>query len=173
MDDGDDNPLIAAYLARRPQLISYFRVRLRSQEAAEDLVQDIFLRIRGLDPAGIDNPGAYLYRLGSNLMLDRIRGQRRAERREADWQEGETERVGGVEVAQEPAPDVTVEARDRLERILKAVEGLPPAVREAFRLHKLEGLSHAETAAAMGVSRSSVEKYIMTSLQRILAKVGR
>lgn len=76
-------------------------------------------------------------------------------------------------MAQEPAPDVAVEARDRLARILSAVEGLPPAVREAFRLHKLEGLSHAETAAAMGVSRSSVEKYIMTSLQRILAKVGR
>lgn len=173
MDDGDDNPLIAAYLARRPQLISYFRVRLRSEAAAEDLVQDIYLRIRDLEPAAIENPGAYLYRLGANLMLDRLRSQRRAERREADWQDGETQRVGGVEVAQEPAPDVAVEARDRLARILSAVEGLPPAVREAFRLHKLEGLSHAETAAAMGVSRSSVEKYIMTSLQRILAKVGR
>lgn len=173
MDDGEQNPLIATYLARRPQLLSYFRARLRSEAAAEDLVQDIYVRISDLDPAAIDNPAAYLYRLGSNLMLDRIRQQRRAERREADWQDGQTERLGGEEVAQEPAPDMAIEAKDRLERILQAVNALPPAVQEAFRLHKLEGLTHAETAAAMGVSRSSVEKYIMTSLQRIIAKVGR
>jgi RNA polymerase sigma-70 factor (ECF subfamily) len=40
-------------------------------------------------------------------------------------------------------------------------------------LHKLNGLTHAETAAAMNISRSSVEKHIMASLKAILAKVGR
>jgi RNA polymerase sigma-70 factor (ECF subfamily) len=45
-------------------------------------------------------------------------------------------------------------------------------MREAVRLHKLEGLSHAETAKAMGVSRSSVEKYIMACLRLILERAG-
>ena len=56
---------------------------------------------------------------------------------------------------------------------LAVAQALPPAAQEAFRLHKLEGLSHAETAAAMGVSRSSIEKYMMASLRLIVAKVGR
>jgi RNA polymerase sigma factor (sigma-70 family) len=56
---------------------------------------------------------------------------------------------------------------------LEAVESLPAPAREAFRLHKLEGLSHSETAETMGVSRSSVEKYIMASLKRIARKVSR
>ncbi len=49
------------------------------------------------------------------------------------------------------------------------VSDLPRPLREAFRLHKLEGLSHAETARAMNMSRSSVEKYISTCLRRISA----
>ncbi len=72
--------------------------------------------------------------------------------------------------ADEPAADDVVMARERLRLVIEAVRELPAQVQEAFRLHKLEGLSHAETAAAMGVSRSSVEKYLMTCLKRILAR---
>ncbi|HQP21566.1 MAG TPA: sigma factor-like helix-turn-helix DNA-binding protein, partial [Phenylobacterium sp.] len=76
-------------------------------------------------------------------------------------------------IADAPPADEVVAARQRLARIMEAVDSLPAPVREAFRLHKLEGLSHAETAQAMGVSRSSVEKYLMASLKRIAARVGR
>ena len=165
------HPLLACYLERREELVRYFRVRLRSEEAAQDLVQDIYLKITPPPETPIDNPAAYLYRLGTNLMLDRIKTQRRAGQRDAQWR-GAT---GGADwdTADEPRADDAVAARQRLAQIVAVVNDLPPAVQEAFRLHKLEGLNHAETAAAMGVSRSSVEKYIMTSLKRILAKVGR
>ena len=45
MDDTDVHPLLFAYMERREDLLRYFRVRLRSEEAAEDLVQDIYLKI--------------------------------------------------------------------------------------------------------------------------------
>ena len=173
MDDRDPHPLLAVYLARREELVRYFRVRLRSEAAAQDLVQDIFLKITPPPDEPIDNPGAYLYRLGTNLMLDRIKQQRRAGRRDADWRDSQTMAAGGQDMADEPPADEVVAARLRLAQIVEVVADMPEPVREAFRLHKLEGLSHAETAKAMGVSRSSVEKYIMASLKRILAKVGR
>ena len=173
LNDSDDHPLLAAYLERRDELVRYFRVRLRSEEAAEDLVQDIYLRIAASTGQEIGNPAAYLYRLGTNLMLDRIKQQRRTGRRDADWREVHTSASGPEDVAQEPAADDALAARQRLNAILEAIGDLPAPVREAFRLHKLDGLSHSETAAAMGVSRSSVEKYIMTSLKRILSRVGR
>ena len=173
MDDSDVHPLLSAYMERREDLLRYFRVRLRSDEAAEDLVQDIYLKIVDRRGETIENPAAYLYRLGTNLMLDRIKVRRRAEARDAEWHGTNVSDVGGVQVAAEAPADEATAAKLQLSRILEAVKALPPAAQEAFRLHKLEGLSHAETATAMGVSRSSVEKYMMASLKLIVAKVGR
>ena len=174
LDDKDADPLMAAYLARREDLLRYFRARLRSPEAAQDVVQDIYLKIARRPAEAIDNPSAYLYRLGANLMLDHIKRERRVQRRASAWREATVETDSGAQPAtDDPPADRTVAARERLRLIIKAVDEMPHPVREAFRLHKLEGLSHAETAQAMGVSRSSVEKYIMTSLQHILKRVGR
>ncbi len=55
---------------------------------------------------------------------------------------------------------------------MAALDELPPQCRKAFRLHKLDGLSHAETAAAMGISRSAVEKHISAALKFLLARLG-
>jgi len=106
-------------------------------------------------------------------MLDRIKTQRRATKRETEWRGAHVDLIQGQDASAEVPADDALAARQRLSQIVDTVNDLPPAVREAFRLHKLEGLNHAETAAAMGVSRSSVEKYIMTSLKQIIAKVGR
>lgn len=173
MDDTDVHPLLTVYLERRTDLLRYFRVRLRSEEAAEDLVQDIYLKIVDLRDETIGNPAAYLYRLGTNLMLDRIKSRRRAHARDTEWQGANASDVGGVQAVDQTPADQATAAKLQLARTLEALKALPPATQEAFRLHKLEGLTHAETAAAMGVSRSSVEKYIMTSLRLIVATVGR
>lgn len=173
MQDNQADPLLATYLKRRPELERYFRIRLRSAEAAQDLVQDIYLKIVRRPPDAISNPTAYLYRLGANLMLDRLKQERRISRRATAWSEVYHNPLGGELAADAPAADDALAARQRLGSVIAAVQELPPQVQEAFRLHKLQGLSHAETAEAMGVSRSSVEKYLMASLKAILAKVGR
>jgi RNA polymerase sigma-70 factor (ECF subfamily) len=172
--DGDEtDPLLVAYMQRRGELLGYFGMRLRSEQAALDLVQDIYLKIANRPAEEIRNPVAYLYRLGTNLMLDRLKQQRRDRRRVEAWRDVHANSEGLEVASEEPRADDAAAAREHLSRIIEAVKDLPPPVREAFRLHKLEGLSHAQTAAAMGVSRSSVEKYLMASLKHILRRVGR
>jgi RNA polymerase sigma-70 factor (ECF subfamily) len=173
VDDCGGDSLVAAYLERRDELIRYFRLRLRSLEAAQDVVQDIYLKIARRPDEDVANPGAYLYRVGANSMLDYIKKERRLSRRATAWSEIALEGGGNSAAADDPGADRVVEGRERLNLILAAVAQMPAPVREAFRLHKLEGLTHGETAAAMGVSRSSVEKYIMSALKRIVATVGR
>ncbi|MGZ3376396.1 MAG: RNA polymerase sigma factor [Phenylobacterium sp.] len=173
MDKTDTSTLLATYLARREDLVRYFRVRLRSEEAAEDLVQDIYVKIQGLSDEGIDNPSGFLFRLGTNLMLDQIKQRKRSGRRDAEWRGANTTSAGWEVMSDASPADAVADARQRLARIIEVVKELPPQVQEAFRLHKLEGLTHTETAAAMNVSKSSVEKYMMTCLKQILAKVGR
>ena len=135
-------------------------------------MQDIYLKLSTVETDEVENGAAFLYRVGSNLMLDRLRQQRRAAARDGDWRDINTTVRLGEEVAEEPAPDEAVAGRQRLAVMLTTLEELPLAQRQAFRLHKLEGLSQAETAAALGLSVSSVEKYIRAALKLLVAKLG-
>lgn len=168
-------PLLDAYLERRDALVRFFTLRTGSDAAAEDLVQDIWMRLDAMTPeaaAEVRSPPAYLYRLGSNLMLDRIRSQRRSRQREDEWSGSRTALIGEEVVAEQPSAEDAAWARLKLGRVVAALQSLPDRTRQAFRLHKLEGLSHSETAEAMGVSRSAVEKYISAALKHLLCEVG-
>lgn len=174
MDLADDGrlSLIGLYLERRADLIRFFTMRLRSAAAAEDLVQDIYVRLSGLvQPADIQNPMAYLYRLGSNLMLDRLRGERRTANRDGAWLDSQTTRIGIHEISAEPSAEDALAARQRLAMLTEALKELGPQTQRVFRMHKFEGLSHPEVAAALGVSRSAVEKHMMAALKHLLARL--
>jgi RNA polymerase sigma-70 factor (ECF subfamily) len=176
--DGESAPkrsgdLLDAYLSRRDDLVRFFAARLRSMSAAEDLVQDLYVRVASLDPsAQVDNPSAYLYRLASNLMLDRLRSDRRSTARDSAWLQTERLEMGGESVVDEPSAERSVAARQRLEAVARAVAELPPKTRRAFELHKLQGLTQEETASVLGVSRKTVEKQIAAALQRLVARFG-
>ena len=172
MADGGRPSLIALYLERRGDLVRFFTMRLRSAAAAEDLVQDIYVRLSGIEPAAdIQNPMAYLYRLGSNLMLDKLRGERRTAHRDGAWLDSQTTRLGIHEVSAEPSPETAVAARQRLAQLTEALKDLSPQTQRVFRMHKFEGLSHPEVATALGISRSAVEKHMMAALKHLLAKL--
>jgi RNA polymerase sigma factor (sigma-70 family) len=170
-DDGR-SALIGLYLERRNDLVRFFTVRLRSAAAAEDLVQDIYVRLSGIDqPVEIQNPMAYLYRLGSNLMLDRLRGERRTAHRDGAWLDSQTTRIGIHEVSSEPDAEAAVAARQRLGLLTEALTELSPQTQRVFRMHKFEGLSHPEVAAGLGISRSAVEKHMMAALKHLSARL--
>ena len=172
MQEDARSSLIALYLERRADLVRFFTVRLRSAAAAEDLVQDIYVRLSGIEPGSdIQNPVAYLYRLGSNLMLDRMRGERRTAHRDGAWLDVQTTRVGVQEVSAEPDAEATVAARQRLAMLTAALTELSPQTQRVFRMHKFEGLSHPQVAAELGISRSAVEKHMMAALKHLLARL--
>jgi len=167
------NDLLDAYLSRRDDLVRFFAARLRSMAAAEDLVQDLYVRVASLDSdEPVENPSAYLYRLASNLMLDRLRSDRRSGARDSAWVQSQRSELHGEAVADEPNAEQNVAGRQRLARMTRAIAELPPKTRRAFELHKLEGLTQEETARALGVSRKTVEKQISAALQRLLAKLN-
>lgn len=168
----DKAALLSLYEEKRANLVRFFAARLNSRAEAEDLVQDLYLRLSTLDPVtSVDNPAALLHRIGSNLMLDRLRGQKRAGARDGEWREANTTVLAGQEVADEPLADDVVNARQRLRALVEAVDDLPEKTRHAFQLHKLEGLSHAETARRMGISVSTVEKHISAALKTLTRRL--
>jgi RNA polymerase sigma-70 factor (ECF subfamily) len=162
-----ENALVALYLERRGALLRFFTARTGSASEAEDIVQDVYLKIAALDSAQIENPPAYLYRLGTNVMLDRVRARRRATARDDAYGQSSVTLSGGEAVEDAPSADDAVAARQRLARLLTALGELPEQTRRVFTMHKLDGKSYAEVATELGVSRSAVEKRMMAALRRL------
>ena len=169
----DEDVLVRTYLARRETLVRFFAARA-GRRAAEDLTQELYLKLVSRNEmAEAENPLALLYRIATNLMLDRARGERRSAAREGAWRQAAHASLGGEDVAEEPPADEAVASRQRLRQLVDAVAELPPQMQRAFRLHKLEGLSHAETARVMGLSVKSVEKHVSAALKALTARLGR
>jgi RNA polymerase sigma-70 factor (ECF subfamily) len=162
-----------AYLARRDELHGFYRARLGPQADIEDLVQDLYVKIRRLEDQEVRNVAAFLYRLAHNHMLDWLRRGRRGRARDDAWRQASHTVLGRVDMAEDPDAETTLIARQRLERIGQALQTLPLRTQEIFRLHKLEGLSYAETAQRLGLSKKSVEKHMSAALAHLYVKVGR
>ena len=165
--------LLRLYTERRDNLVRFFTGRLRSAAEAEDLIQDLYLKIAGLDAETMSGEvsSALLFRIANNLMIDRLRSRQRSAVRDQAWQRGQVMEVAGAPVVDAPGADEVVASRQRLNALVEAVSSLPPQTARAFRMHKLEGLSHAETAAAMGVSKSAVEKHISAAMKLLIKKM--
>lgn len=172
---GPTDPLLEIYLERRGNLVRFFSARTGSASLAEDLAQELYLKLASRDrrEVTIENPIALIYRVATNVMLDRVRGDARAGARDAAWRTAAHVTFGGEDVAGEPPADEAVASRQRLRQLVEAVEDLPPQMQRAFRLHKLDGLSHADTASRMGISVKSVEKHISAALKALTLRLGR
>jgi RNA polymerase sigma-70 factor (ECF subfamily) len=160
-NDDSNSTLVDTFLLRRAALVRFFSARTGSVDEAEDIVQEVFVKISRAQPTEVENPGAYLYRLGINVLVDRRRAASRSMRRDSEFHgdAGETDSA--------PSPERVAAARLRLEDILRVVEKLPPQCRRVFTLHRIDGQSHAEVAAALGISRSAVEKHMILAIRRL------
>ena len=138
----------------REQLLRYLRAH-GAGEAAEDLLQELWLKVSGSSSGPIASPRSYLFRAATNLMIDRRRSEAQAQRREVEWS-GLTDRLPGS-AANDPGPDRALDGRRKLALVEAALGKLPPRALDIFRQHRIEGRTQRAIAAAMGLSASTVE----------------
>lgn len=169
---GAHGPLLDALIEKRESLLLFLAARTRCMATAEDLIQDLYLKVAAID-AGSDvrAPVALLYRMAANLMVDHVRSAQRSSRRSGQWRLDTRTVLGGEDVVDDLPADEIVVARERVRQLANAVAALPPKMGQAFRLHKLEGRSQAETARAMGVSVKMVEKHIQAAIQHLSTRL--
>lgn len=160
--------LEAIYRDIRLYLLRFLTARTADAAEAEDVLQELWIKLQSLPTGPVAHGRAYLYRMAQNLVVDRLRGRQRRARRERVWID---DRDGpGYNIAIEPvaqgqnAEDVLLE-REEAALLASAVANLPVGARRAFELHKMQGLSHAEVAATLGISRSGVEKHMTVAMK--------
>lgn len=159
MAENDRSSLLRLLVAHYEELTAYLTRRLGSPGSANDVLHDTYLRLQGLGAVpDIENPRAYLYRVADNIALDRLRAEGRRER----WQVHD-EQIQR-QPSEDPSAEIVLEHKQRLQLLAQAIAELPPRCREAFLLHKLDGLTHSQIAGRLGISRSMVEKHVMKAL---------
>jgi RNA polymerase sigma-70 factor (ECF subfamily) len=135
-----------------PRLFQFAARRLQSHAAAEDVVQQTFLHIHSARDRFARGAAVmpWAYAIARRLAIDLLRRHGREELR-ADAG------ADHLEPSSATAPDEQVH-RTRSEAALRGdLARLPPALREAFELLKLEGLSVAECAEVLGITRGMVK----------------
>ena len=166
--------LLETYLLQRGALKRLLKARLRSEEEAEDLLQELFIRLRrGNLACEVQNPTAYLFRMALNLARDHQRERRRAEERDGQWVESVRMTLGTEPIADVPSAEAAYEAKQHLAAVVSALQELSPHARRVFVLHRFEGLTHLQIAERLGISRSTVEKHMTTALKYLVARFGR
>lgn len=135
------------------------------------MLQELWIRTQAAHAGPVGNPRAYLYRAAQNLVLDLVRGRATRARRDSDWAAGRQDPRYAEPADTALDAEGALLAREDAAALASAIAGLPEGAGRAFRLHKFDGLSHAEVAARLGISRSGVEKHIalaMAHLRRAL-----
>jgi RNA polymerase sigma-70 factor (ECF subfamily) len=161
--------LVLLLSQHRAELLRFLRARTGEPSEAEDILQDLWLRLQTQRRGPVSNGRAYLFQMANHLVLDRVRERRRRARRDQQWTESvqSQDTVAGEPVAPEPEPSQALIEQEELRRLEAAIATLPERAREAFRLHKVEGCSHADVAARLGISRSGVEKHIAVAMRHL------
>jgi len=144
-----------------------YRVALsvvRNSAEAEDIVQDVFLRVleREAELVRIAEIRPWLVRITWNLAIDRRRKVR----------PDQMEDLFLAELASREAPtDRLFEDAQRMRQVLHAIERLPKYERQALLLSAMQELSNAEIAAVMGKSESGVRSLIFRARARLLERL--
>ena len=135
-------------------------------DEAEDILQDLFVKLEGLKPGPVAEPRAYLYRMAENLLYDRRRTAGWRTTREEAWvssQLGATREADG-----RPSAERALIAREELKLVSEALAALPDRTLRIFRLYRLDGLRQREIADALDVSVSSVEKHLRRAYEAVV-----
>jgi RNA polymerase sigma factor (sigma-70 family) len=138
--------------------------RVQGDEA--DLAQDACLKlVETAEREPIGAPTHLLFRLARNLVIDRLRSRTR------------TMRLFRPESAYEQQPCCSADpervllATERLRRALAVIDTMPGRRREAFLLHRIDGLSYLEIARAMGIGVKGVEKHLSAAMLELVQKM--
>ncbi|KJK24164.1 RNA polymerase sigma factor [Burkholderiaceae bacterium 16] len=138
-------------------LRGWLRRKLGNAMDAADLAHDTYLRVlvSGAAPRP-DQSRRYLTQIANGLVVDLYRRRR--------IESAYLATIADLPEAQSPSPETRALVLETLIEIDTILDRLAPKARRALLLCKLEGLSYREIAAQLGVSVSSVEKYIASAL---------
>ncbi|HWU94334.1 MAG TPA: RNA polymerase sigma factor [Sphingomonas sp.] len=149
----------------RQALIAFFSRRVATLAEAEDLSQDVFIRIARSPKTEAPMPDAYIFRIAANLLRDKGRRDRvRTSYREAR----SIEDFLGIDPLD---PHRVAEGRESLQLVASTIAGLPEKTRRIFTLYRIEHIDKRTIADSFGLSVRMVEIHVQRALMALASSV--
>ena len=150
------------------ELLNFLSRAVNDRHAAADLAQESYVRVLALQQSGqhVAEPRALLYRTARNLVIDRHRrGAVRGQALDTDLGDEAGADFDTLSAPAASEPETAAMSAQAVEAMLAVIGELPLRCREAFILHKFDGLPQAEVARRMGISVTMVERHIKLAMQ--------
>lgn len=143
-------------------LMQYLHHNWRNEADLNDLRQEVYLHLYQAASESRPNPvKPFLFKIARNLIINRVRRS----------QIVPIDAVADMEALEiptaTPGPDRIVAAREELRALQSAIDRLPPRIREAVVLARIDGLSGREIALRMNVTESAVSHYLDRGLRTL------
>ncbi len=154
-----------AFLENRDRLLRFVLAR-GAGDSAEDVLQEVWLKITAANTGPVASPLSYLFRTADLLLIDRYRATRQAEKRDRDW----TEAMAGANlgVADDPSPERAIIARQYAKLVEQTLASLGSRQAAVFRRHRIDGVGQRQVAEEFGVSLSTVESDLRAAYRALL-----
>ena len=157
VDGRVDSRVDSLYREHRPWLFGWLRRKLGCDHRAEDLAQDVFVRvIQGRKAVRAHDARALLTTIAKGLVVDH--------QRHAALEYAYLGYLSTLPQAYAPSPETQAEQLQALVRLDHLLDGLPPKARAAFLMSQLDGLTYPDIAERLGVSLSSVQQYMVRAM---------
>jgi RNA polymerase sigma-70 factor, ECF subfamily len=145
-----------------PPLRGFLARRVPPGVDADDLVQEVFLRVirHARSLRSTDRPEAWLFQIARNALRDALRARLR--------RDGRNDAIEGDDLAAEP--DATAERAAEAELapcLTSMVDRLPEPYRTAITLTTLQGISQAAAARQLGISNSGMKSRVQRGRDRL------
>ncbi len=151
--------LDALFQRHAGDLAGYLRRQLHCPHLAEDLCQEVFLRLgQHPEPGWLEEPRAYLFRIARNLIIDH---HRRSRSRPVCQPLDETDLCLACPRA---CPERDTDRALCRKALYAALETLPPHQRRALIWHRIVGLTQAEIGHRLGVSERMAGRYVTQAI---------
>eukprot|EP01133_Synstelium_polycarpum_P010533 gene10533-12256_t len=162
--NGDESSFSRIFDVFSTRIWTYFYKNTRSREVTEELVNDAFMRLweyrANIDPQqGIRN---YLYSIAKNLLYSWLRQASRDVKKKAELEQACRSELETAD--RSAALNASIDLKNLLQ---KTEELLPEKRRKVFAMSKLLGLSYAEIAVRLSISKETVKDHLSKASQSL------